>query len=159
MRRSIAVGHPPRRLLLEARPQGFPVLVEEAARPAQHDVEQSLVATVFGGGRSALPASGASGTVSRPRRTCSSSAPWTSSFVKRVRELNGDVGHVAGDDLGVRRVGEPGSQAPAMCASRRRALMVSGLRKFSWTNAPSVSPNLSFRSTMTAVCGIGTPSG
>ena len=44
-------------------------------------------------------------------------------------------------------------------AARTRSVMISGVRNVDWTNSPSVSPNWSLRSGMTAVCGIGMPRG
>src|SRR5215475_4665163 len=46
-----------------------------------------------------------------------------------------------------------------MRAARIRSARTSPLRKFSWTNWPSVAANWSLRSTISAVCGTGRPRG
>jgi hypothetical protein len=108
---------------------------------------------------SARPASGASGVVSMRRRATSSSARWTSSSRNRSAAVT-----AASARWRAKRLALPSSAShPASLgttrAVRTRSAMMSGVRKLVWTKSPRVSPNWSFRSGMTAVCGIGTPAG
>ena len=109
--------------------------------------------------RSARPASGATSTASttrvssaaRTRCTSSSlSVPATATARSAARPAN--------------RAALPPSVSHAASrgtspADRIRSASTSALRKFSCTNWPSVAANWSLRSTISAVCGIGRPSG
>ncbi len=109
--------------------------------------------------RSARAASGASASRSRPPAISSSINRWTSS--SRTASAKPTTS-VAACPAVVSALAGTASQSAVLVTwppDRMRSVIVSELRKFSCTKPPRAAPNWSLRSTITAVCGMGNPSG
>ena len=105
------------------------------------------------------PASGATSIESAARVSSAVSARWTSSSRRpSAARTTMSAAWPANRAALSGSVSQPATRE-AIWAEPIRSASTSPLRKFSCTNWPRVAANWSLRSTITAVCGIGRPSG
>src|SRR6201994_3210965 len=109
--------------------------------------------------RSPRPASGATSTESTTRVSSAASTRWTSSSRRASVTVTTRPAARPANRAAESRPDSQTASRGTRPAARIRSASTSADRKFSCTNWPRVAANWSLRSTISAVCGMGRPSG
>ncbi len=109
--------------------------------------------------RSTLPASGATSTESATRVSSAVITRWTSSSRRASVTVTTTSAARPANRAAESWPDSQDASRGTRPTARIRSASTSADKKFSWTNWPRVAANWSLRSTISAVCGMGRPSG